>query len=376
MFDDQSNTPAGGQAPSNLPVGEPEDIFSGTDEVAPPPPDQPAASMPATPPPAAPSMAAPPPPDSSPVPAAQEPPKSEYLSVPPPPLSTTAGLPDEPTGTPGRMSAVDAGVLQPKQENVPTASPGSDTPPQADYPQLSPEVPATGASVAQVSGVGEIPPPSSEVFTDPNLGVPTAAEAPAAVPPAGPEMYSVKGPTISRGIMTAIILVVVLVIVGGGGWWIYSSFINPPSSDVLDTDMFGTQAQDSQADDVIDQEEVVDLEEEPETPEATETEVDVNQETIDNTLLFGEEIDSDGDQLDDVVEGTIGTDPQNWDSDADGLGDGEEVLIWETDPMNPDTDGDGYEDGHEVDNGYSPKGPGRLLIVPTSTADLGTSTEQ
>lgn len=49
-----------------------------------------------------------------------------------------------------------------------------------------------------------------------------------------------------------------------------------------------------------------------------------------------------------VVEPVTGTDPNNPDSDNDGLSDSEEVLIHNTDPNNPDSDGDGLSDGEEV----------------------------
>ncbi len=49
-----------------------------------------------------------------------------------------------------------------------------------------------------------------------------------------------------------------------------------------------------------------------------------------------------------VVEPVMGTDPNNPDSDNDGLSDSEEVLIHNTDPNNPDSDGDGLSDGEEV----------------------------
>ncbi|MHA2092899.1 MAG: hypothetical protein ACW98K_18800 [Candidatus Kariarchaeaceae archaeon] len=42
-----------------------------------------------------------------------------------------------------------------------------------------------------------------------------------------------------------------------------------------------------------------------------------------------------------------GTDPNNPDTDGDGLSDGDEVNIHGTDPLNPDTDGDGLSDGDE-----------------------------
>ena len=42
----------------------------------------------------------------------------------------------------------------------------------------------------------------------------------------------------------------------------------------------------------------------------------------------------------------MGLDPDNPDTDGDGLTDGEEIHGC-TDPKNPDTDGDGYGDGLE-----------------------------
>ncbi len=51
---------------------------------------------------------------------------------------------------------------------------------------------------------------------------------------------------------------------------------------------------------------------------------------------------------------------KEYDADNDGLSDYEEKFTYQTDLKNPDTDGDGYQDGVEVDNGYNPKGEGKL----------------
>ncbi len=57
-------------------------------------------------------------------------------------------------------------------------------------------------------------------------------------------------------------------------------------------------------------------------------------------------IDSDRDGLPDTVEKEIGTDPNDKDTDKDGITDGTEVLGKNpTNPLNPDTDGDGLCDG-------------------------------
>ena len=77
-----------------------------------------------------------------------------------------------------------------------------------------------------------------------------------------------------------------------------------------------------------------------------------------NILL--EIMDSDDDGLTDAEEKRLKTNPYNIDSDNDGLFDREEVRIYKTDPNDYDTDQDGYSDGSEVQNGYNPKGEGKL----------------
>lgn len=114
-------------------------------------------------------------------------------------------------------------------------------------------------------------------------------------------------------------------------------------------------------------------------------------------ILFGQGVDLDKDGLDDVREKEIKTNPQNPDSDSDGLNDGDEVimhkslplnadtdndglsdgdevLIWKTNVLNPDTDGDSYQDGTEVKNGYSPLGPGKLFSPSATSTTSSTST--
>lgn len=58
--------------------------------------------------------------------------------------------------------------------------------------------------------------------------------------------------------------------------------------------------------------------------------------------------DDDMDGLTSREEKELGTDPNNPDTDGDGLKDGEEVNTFMTNPLNPDTDGDGLSDGAEV----------------------------
>jgi hypothetical protein len=58
--------------------------------------------------------------------------------------------------------------------------------------------------------------------------------------------------------------------------------------------------------------------------------------------------DPDQDGLLNLEEATLGTDPNNPDSDTDGLLDGEEVQTYQTDPNNADSDQDGLSDGLEI----------------------------
>ena len=82
-------------------------------------------------------------------------------------------------------------------------------------------------------------------------------------------------------------------------------------------------------------------------------------DTDDDGLNDGDEVnvhgtsptvaDTDGDGLSDGVEvNTHGTNPTVADTDGDGLSDGAEVNTHATDPLDPDTDDDGLSDGDEV----------------------------
>lgn len=71
--------------------------------------------------------------------------------------------------------------------------------------------------------------------------------------------------------------------------------------------------------------------------------------------------DTDGDGLTDGQEVKVyKTDPKNFDTDSDGLTDGDEIKVYKTDPLKKDTDGDGFSDGQEVQSGYNPLGAGKL----------------
>lgn len=72
--------------------------------------------------------------------------------------------------------------------------------------------------------------------------------------------------------------------------------------------------------------------------------------------------DPDSDGLTNNQELQINTDPNNPDTDNDGLKDGEEVNLYKTDPTKPDTDNDSYTDGQEVKSGYNPLGSGKCTV--------------
>lgn len=64
--------------------------------------------------------------------------------------------------------------------------------------------------------------------------------------------------------------------------------------------------------------------------------------------------DSDGDDISNADEIALGTDPLSTDSDDDGLSDYDEVNVHHTDPLNSDTDNDGITDGSEWKIGLDP----------------------
>jgi hypothetical protein len=99
-----------------------------------------------------------------------------------------------------------------------------------------------------------------------------------------------------------------------------------------------------------------------------------NPDSDGNGIPDGEE-DFDNDGLSNSGEVRFGTDPTNPDSDGDGILDGDEDDDLDglpdgeearrgTDPRSPDTDGDGWPDGAEVDAGSN---PASRLSVPRTT---------
>ncbi len=67
--------------------------------------------------------------------------------------------------------------------------------------------------------------------------------------------------------------------------------------------------------------------------------------------------DPDHDGLTTAQEIALGTDPLKYDTDGDGISDGDEVNIYHTNPLMADTDGDGISDGAEMAAGTDPLDP-------------------
>ncbi len=236
-------------------------------------------------------------------------------------------------------NALEAGVLKKKENTMPNPQPSAPRP-------------------------SSIPQPNQPI--DPNIMPQMGGNA----------MYSVKEPILGKIIMS-LLLAVILGGLGFGGWWVYTNYMNPSepaavnnviTTDTTDvtapenivapvetaTDTFGSATSESSS-----------------TINSSDASIKMNNDKI----LFGEPVDSDRDGLDDIREKELGTDPNNADTDADGLLDGDEVIVIKTNPLNPDTDGDGYKDGEEVRNGYNPLGPGKLFNPTTSTTTVsGTTT--
>jgi hypothetical protein len=172
--------------------------------------------------------------------------------------------------------------------------------------------------------------------------------------------YKMKEPILGK----IIFIVLFVVIVGAlllGGWFVYAKILNKDKTiktleTVTTTIKAGFNKEDSDYG-------MVNNPVNANVGFNTNTTEVVDQQKND-TILFGEPVDTDSDGLDDIREKQLGTDITKKDTDLDGLSDGDEVLIWKTKPLIKDTDGDGYIDGVEIKNGYNPLGPGKLYNIP------------
>jgi hypothetical protein len=307
MFEDQTpQAGAPGSAPANLPTGEPEDMFAGTNDA----------------------------------------------------VSTPSVSEPAPTAPP---SAIGAGMLKPA-------------------------TPAVAASPSPHGAAGPIPPVSGPGPIEPNIGVPVTKPAMSAkldkpmIDTMPAEMQqpisTVKEPSAAKKIMMLIIAIVVLLILVGIGWFVYASFFRSSTTVSSQPTNSGGSPLDVQNDPFFDPTVAPDVSNQPIIDDSG-----LSDDQVDDSILFGESaegsgsidtiveesIDVDGDNLDNARELDVGTDPNNWDTDGDGLSDGDEVIIWKTDPLNPDSDGDTFLDGAEVKNGYNPAGEGRIFEPPSAT---------
>jgi hypothetical protein len=154
-----------------------------------------------------------------------------------------------------------------------------------------------------------------------------------------------------KKILLVILIIVIIALLGVGGVLAYLSFMTQPVVPANDNVNQSVVANEN-----VNAEENLNINEDLNTNEALNENINVAPPIP---------MDSDNDGLSDTDEATLGTNPNLADTDADGLNDRDEIYIYQTDALNPDTDGDTYLDGEEVQNGYNPKGPGKLLVPPT-----------
>lgn len=331
MFDDQQI--ANQSVPPNLPIGEPEDMFADVDTTNTP------VSTPAS--------------DPTPV--------SSFDT------SDTPIMPSQTAGQ-GLSTAMDAGKLRPK-----TTLGEDGFAPAGDIPQVV------------------TPPPQSAPMRDMHT---LPDELRPSTPPLAPEQAPYAGISRASGDMRSsnigrTILLIVLILVGatilGTGIWYGASLLLPGTPNTVPTtpavvtipEATDTEVSDEGTATLPTNTNTLSPSEAPDTiprPSTTSMQAEVTTDTRDNQILFGDTIDTDEDDLSDEKEIEFGTDPRNWDTDGDGLGDGVEVLNWGTDPLNPDTDGDGYADGAEVASGYSPIAGGGARLFETRTSSTSNTT--
>ncbi len=99
---------------------------------------------------------------------------------------------------------------------------------------------------------------------------------------------------------------------------------------------------------------------------------DLWEKNMFNSLSYYPHKDADEDELTNLQEFNMDTDPLDADSDNDKLWDGYEVHITRTDPNTADTDGDGYSDGREKTDRTDPLDPTsvpEVIIVLNRNAD-------
>jgi hypothetical protein len=84
--------------------------------------------------------------------------------------------------------------------------------------------------------------------------------------------------------------------------------------------------------------------------------------------LVNAALDADGDNASDAEEAYTGTDPYRFDTDLDGISDGDELQLTGTNPLVADSDGDGMSDGLQWWSSHMPPtlaATGPLVAAPT-----------
>jgi len=150
----------------------------------------------------------------------------------------------------------------------------------------------------------------------------------------------------------SIVAIAIVGVLGVSAWYAYGIFTQTPKAEVVNTNAVNTN---TVINNVNSQPSVLEQNTNLINTE-TNNQVNVDAEPV-------RPLDTDRDGLSDDEEKMYGTNPNNADTDGDGLTDRDEVKVFHTDPNNVDTDGDSYQDGAEVNSGYDPKGPGKLLQI-------------
>jgi hypothetical protein len=183
---------------------------------------------------------------------------------------------------------------------------------------------------------------------------PVAAQAPAA--PESPIMMSDEHLQPSSGgshALSRIIMFLAVALLAGGGWYGYQNFYPDLFKKLMPAPGIETPGQVA----------------EPKLDPAWAARYWAAG--CDPLTLCGEQADPDRDGLLNVDEQTVGTDPNNPDSDSDGLSDGDELHVFLTDPLNPRTASDPeYNDGQYINGGYDVMRPTSTKLSTASVADI------
>lgn len=254
---------------------------------------------------------------------------------------------------------------QPKQPAPPANLPSE---PLDMFAEVEGDVTPAAPPIPNALGAGLLK-KKTEAIAPPSIGKSTSDAQP---------VYSMKEPVLGK----ILLIVLMVVAVGGlayGGYWGYQKFfaVAPPSDETetaKTTNNTPAPADNTAQQIVIPETPPTTTETATTTPPATVppvTTTDISAQMNNDKILFGEPVDTDKDNLDDVRERELGTSPTNPDTDGDCLTDYQEVVIYKTNPLNPDSDGDGYFDGEEVLSGYNPLGPGKM---GESVSEMSTTT--